>query len=419
MVNLNPLRGFRDLYPKDKGVQDYIFQKLRAVAELFGYESYDGPVIEPVEIYLEKTSKELIDKQTFQIKDKKGEVLVLRPEMTPTLARMIANKAGELTFPMKLFNLGVRFRYEAPQKGRSREFWQADFDILGSDSLLADAEILATTIKIFLNLGASEKDFVVYLNSRKFMQGKLNDLGFKEKQLKEILNVIDKKEKISQPEFEKLLQDLKLKPKEIDSLNKLLDEQVSPSSNKYFGELFAVLKTYGLDKYCEIKTSVVRGLDYYTGLVFEVRDRGEMVRTLLGGGRYDNLVSDYDKRYQIPGVGFAVSDVILEEFLKNKKLLPPIQTKKTKVLVTIFNEELVIDSVNLLNELRKNNIPSEIYMGIDVKLDKQLKYADRNNIPYVVIVGPEEVKKGVVKVKDLRSKTQEEISRERVSGFLK
>ncbi len=417
MVNLNPLKGFRDLYPKDKGVQDYIFQKLKDVAELFGYESYDGPVVEPVEIYLEKTSKELLERQTFQIKDKKGEVLILRPEMTPTLARMIANRAGELTFPMKLFNLGVRFRYEAPQKGRSREFWQADFDILGNDSLLSDVEILSSAINIFTSLGATENDFVVSINSRKFMQGKLTDLGFKDEEIKKILNVIDKKDKVDVKEFSKMLKDLKIKKSE--EVLRLLDEKVNPESNKYFEELFTLLKTYGLDKYCEVDTGVVRGLDYYTGMVFEIKDKGEIKRTLLGGGRYDNLVSDYDRRYQIPGVGFAVSDVILEEFIKDNDLLSEIVTKKTKVLVTVFNEELVIDSVNLLNELRKNNIPSEIYLGIDVKLDKQLKYADRNNIPYVVIIGPEEVKKSMVKVKNLRTKSQEEVARDKVVDFLK
>ncbi len=419
MANLNPLRGFRDLYPKDKGVQDYISQKLRGVADLFGFESYDGPVVEPLEIYTAKTSEELINRQTFKVVGQKDEEMVLRPEMTPSLARMIANKAGELTFPMKLFNLGVRFRYEAPQKGRAREFYQADFDILGNDSLLSDVEILSVAINIFLSLGGTEKDFIVGVNSRKFIQGKLNDLGFEEKQIKEVLSAIDKRDKVEKKDFDKMLKDSNLTEKQIKSVNDLLDKKVNPEDNKYFEELFALLKMYGLDKYCEIDMSVVRGLDYYTGLVFEIKDKGGMTRTLLGGGRYDNLVSDYDKRYQIPGVGFAVSDVMLEEFVKDRDLLPEIITKKTRVLVTVFNEELVIDSVNLLRDFRKNNIPSEIYLGIGVKLDKQLKYADRNQIPYAVIIGPEEVKKGVVKVKDLRSQSQEEVSKDKVVEFLK
>ena len=161
MIGLNPLKGFRDLYPKEKGVQNFVFEKIKDVARLLGYEEYDGPVVEPVGLYENKTSKELLERQTLQIKNKKGEVLVLRPEMTPSLARMVANKAQELIYPIKLFNIGLRFRYEAPQKGRTREFYQADFDILGTNSLIADAESIYTLISIFKMLQADEKDFKV------------------------------------------------------------------------------------------------------------------------------------------------------------------------------------------------------------------------------------------------------------------
>ncbi len=183
MTGLNPLKGFRDLYPQEKGVQSYLFEKIRQVANLLGYMEYDGPIVEPVELYENKTSRELLERQTFQIKNKKGEVLVLRPEMTPSLARMIANKAGQLNFPLKLYNIGARFRYEAPQKGRTREFYQADFDILGTNSIVSDAESIFTIVSIFRALGATEKDFVVYINSRVEMEKYLMDLGFKKKKI--------------------------------------------------------------------------------------------------------------------------------------------------------------------------------------------------------------------------------------------
>ena len=161
MTGLNPLKGFRDLYPEEKGVQNFIFEKIRSVARLLGYEEYDGPIVESMDLYENKSSKELLERQTFQITSKKGNSLVLRPEMTPSLARMVANKASDLTFPIKLFNIGPRFRYEAPQKGRSREFYQADFDILGTNSIVSDAESIFTVVSIFKMLQADEKDFKV------------------------------------------------------------------------------------------------------------------------------------------------------------------------------------------------------------------------------------------------------------------
>lgn len=404
--SLQPIRGFRDIYPQDMVIQYHLFGTLKKVANLMGFEPYDGPLLEPIELYLNKTSEELINRQSYQVKTKDGETLIMRPEMTPSLARMIAARAPELTFPLKLFNLGLRYRYEAPQKGRLREFIQADFDILGSESILADAEILVAAIQIMLTFGAVQNDFKVYINSRKFMEGKLGDLGIKEKNVREMLTKIDRRDKSKQ--------DL---PKEVEEL---LETKVKPEDNKYFQELFSILKNYGVDQYCEIDLSVVRGLDYYTGLVFEVKkNQTEGRSTIIGGGRYDNLVGDLNPKLKIAGVGFAVSDVILKEFITDNNLLPgDLKTKQTKCLVTVFSEDTVLDSIKILNDLRGTNIASEVYLGIDVRLDKQLKYADRNSIPYVLIVGPEEIKKGTVVIKDLRTRTQEEVSRDKVVSFL-
>lgn len=404
--SLQPIRGFRDIYPQDMAIQYYLFGTLKKVADLMGFEPYDGPLLEPISLYLNKSSEELINRQSYQVKTKDGETLIMRPEMTPSLARMVAARAAELTFPLRLFNLGLRYRYEAPQKGRLREFLQADYDILGSESILADAEIIVAAIQILLTFGAAQNDFRVYINSRRFMEGKLTDLGIKDKNIKEILTKIDRKDKSKQ--------DL---PKEVEEL---LDSKIKPEDNKYFQELFAILRNYGVDQYCEINLSVVRGLDYYTGLVFEVKkNQTEGRSTIIGGGRYDNLVSDLNPKLKVPGVGFAVSDVILREFIKEANLIPgDLKTKQTKCLVTVFSEDTVLDSIIILNDLREAGIASEVYLGIDVRLDKQLKYADRNNIPYVIIVGPEEIKKGTVVIKDLRTRTQEEISPQELIKFL-
>ena len=267
MVNVNPLKGFRDFYPKEKGVQNFVFKKIREVAKLLGYEEYDGPVVEPMELYLNKTSKELIDKQTFKIQDKNNNILVLRPEMTPTLARMVANKTQNIIFPTKLFNIGLRYRYEAPQKGREREFYQMDFDILGSDSLISDAESIYTAIKIFQVFGSSDKDFVLYINSRSEMEKCLLKLGFDKKLFGKLFKIIDKQDKINNKTFVNLLLSIEKDRTKVNALvNFLYTKRVEKS--EYFNQLFQLLKEYRIDQYCQINYNITRGLDYYTGLVF-------------------------------------------------------------------------------------------------------------------------------------------------------
>lgn len=412
-VQLQAPKGFRDLYPQDKALQNYLFEKLKAVSSLYGFENYDGPILEPIELYLGKSSKELVEEQTFKITDKKEQTLVMRPEMTPSLARMIAQRANQLIFPLKLFNLGLRFRYEAPQKGREREFYQADFDILGAENVLADAEILAVVVKILTSLGATEKDFIININSRKFIDKKLAEFGVENK--KEVMSCIDRKDKVSKESFLELLKKSGLNENQIKDLSSFLETETKPEDDPYFKKLFEILKNYGIEKYFKINTGTVRGLDYYTGLVFEAKDlSGKINRALLGGGRYDNLVSSYNPNLKIPGIGFATSDVILSEFVKCINKVPQLNSKSTKYLVTVFGEEWLNDSIKIVNELRNKNIPSEIYPDADKKLDKQLKYADRNGIPFAIILGPEEIKKNIVKVKDMKTAEQKELTVEEI-----
>jgi histidyl-tRNA synthetase len=388
MTQFKALKGFRDLYPKEKSIQSYIFQKMRETASLFGYEEYDGPVIEPINLYLEKSSKELVENQTFQVVSKKEEALVMRPEMTPTLARMVASMENQLIFPLKLVNIGLRYRYEAPQKGREREFYQADFDILGNNLSLSDAEIIATAVNLFVSFGAKKEDFVVYINSRSEMEKNLIGLGFKKEDYKALLDVIDKQDKISNEKFIEMLRIIETDQNKIDNLISFLNSAKSEDS-EYFKTLFLQLADLGVSQYCKVNYNITRGLDYYTGLVFEVKEKGEMKRSLLGGGRYDNLVTYFGGKNNIQGVGFATSDVVLWAFLKDKNLLPEICPKKTKILVTVFSPEMETDALEMTSYLRKLNIPAETFLDSTKKLDKQIKYADRNGIPFVLIMGPE------------------------------
>jgi len=408
MKQIQALRGFTDLYPREKALQQFVFSAFREVARQFGFEEYDGPIVEPVSLYANKSSEELLEKQTFQIKPRgEDDQWILRPEMTPTLARMVAAKSRELIFPLRYFNIGPRFRYEAPQKGRSREFWQADFDILGSNSVLSDAEILVSAISILKKLGFTDDEFEVKLNSRLVLQEKLMEIGVRQEQIAEVLQKIDRMDK----------SDVKLD----DSIKKLVDSPINPSEEPYFKELFAYLKEYNVDKLCSIDFKVVRGLDYYTGLVFEIKKstkgglpsgqkNGSGRITLLGGGRYANLISNFEQKSEIAGVGYAVSDTALLAYLTEKNRLPDTSSKSTEVLVTVFNKETVDASISAVTHLRSVAVAAELYPETDKKLDKQLKYADRNNIPYVLIIGPEEVKSKTYKLKNLKTKEQQNLS---------
>jgi histidyl-tRNA synthetase len=410
LINLNPQRGLRDLYPESKARQDYIFTQLKKVADLHGFLAYDGPLLEDINLYLNKSSQELIAKQTFQVIAKnKDQQLVLRPEMTPSLSRMIANKAQALTFPLKLFNWGLRYRYEAPQKGRAREFYQADFDIIGSDNLLADAEILYTVVNLFLQFGAKKQDFILYLNCRNLMEEKLRLLGIKT-DLNTLFKIIDKKEKIPPEKFPLLLAEINLNPKQISKLEAFLNNKSFLQNSPYFQSLFSLLKNYGIDQYCEINPSIVRGLDYYTGLVFEVKETAGLKRSLLGGGRYDNLIAAYNHKLTLPGIGFATSDVVLEEFLCNKNLFPANLNLQKKILVTVFTQEFLPHSIKAVAFLREKGIAAEIFLEPTKKLDKQLKWANKNNFAYALIIGPEEIKCKNYQLKNLRTRQQQVVN---------
>ncbi|MBI1863230.1 histidine--tRNA ligase [Candidatus Microgenomates bacterium] len=419
MKNLQPLRGFRDLYPEDKAVQNYIFETVRSVAALYGYSEYDGPIVEPLELYTDKTSEEILSKQAFEVMSKGQELekWILRPEMTPTLARMVASRAGELTFPLRLFNIGPRFRYEAPQKGRSREFWQTDFDLLGSSSVLADAEILLLVVEIFKKLGAGENEFIIFLNNRAEMEKNLLRIGYTEEGYNSLLPLIDRQDKISKDEF--IAELLTIDPSQ-ERAQKLVDFLYTSRTEEsvYFTELFDILKSYKIDQFFQINYNITRGLDYYTGLVFEVKSKGSLKRSLLGGGRYDNLVGQYNPKYPISGVGMSFSDVVTAEFLKDTNILPPFTKTPATVLVTTFDEQTRNISIETASKLRALGIPVELYPDSGKKLDKQLKYADKMNIPYAVIIGPNEVERGMVILKDLKNKTQKEIKVEELTSSL-
>ncbi|OGK15412.1 histidine--tRNA ligase [Candidatus Roizmanbacteria bacterium RIFCSPHIGHO2_01_FULL_39_12b] len=416
-IQLQPLKGFRQLYPEKKVIQSYVLNKAREVARLFGFEEYDGPLLEPIELYLNKSSRELVEEQSFKVNDKNNNTYLMRPEMTPTLARMVAAKYKELILPIRYFNAGLRYRYEAPQKGRDREFYQMDFDIIGSKSEISDIEILAIVATLFKSLGANKDNFVLYLNSRKILAKKLAEIGISSDQNKLVMSQVDRKEKISADEFEKLLIETNITNDQVKGVNRLLND--TKGYREEFKSILDLAKQYEIDDLIEVNPTVVRGLDYYTGIVFEAKSKGKLNRSLMGGGRYDNLVASYGATEAIGGVGFALSDSVALAFMEEFGLLPQLNPVPSQALVTMLDASATNIALKTAFRLRSSGINSEVYPDSSAKLDKQLRYADKKQIPIVVIIGPDEVKNNTITVKYMNERKQETLSVEELIQKLK
>jgi histidyl-tRNA synthetase len=290
-----------------------------------------------------------------------------------------------------------------------------DFDIIGSNSSLADIEILNVAAQIFLKLGATENDFVIYINSRELMNKQLVSYGLSPEQCQKVLSAIDKKDKVSDEAFTDMLQKAGLTEEQVSDVAGFLAD---PSKYvKQFDSLLEMAKNYGIEKYIKVNPTIVRGLDYYTGLVFEVKSKGTLGRSVLGGGRYDNLVGMFDQQLSIPGIGFATSDTIMLEFLKEIGKTPTVPRTQTQVLITVFDETVSESSMKIASHLRSGGVAVELYPDFS-KLPKQLKYANRCEIPYVIVIGPEEDAKQSLLLKDMQTGDQVEIQQSQIVSHL-
>lgn len=418
MTKLQPLKGFRDFYPEDLASRQWLFGKMREVSRLFGYQEYDGPIVEPLSLYAAKSGEELVKEQAFVFTDRDGEKLTLRPELTPTLARMVAQKQESLPKPLRWFSIGPRFRYEKPQKGRTREFYQWDVDLVGVESPEADAEVIAVACEFLKSVGLSPDEITINVNNRRFMEQKLQFLGIPKEKIAATIKAIDKKEKLSPEAWEAGLGKIGLAPLQIRDLKGILEDRDFSGESDELTDLFATLADLGVDKYVSFNPTVVRGLDYYTGTVFEARDKQGKFRAILGGGRYDNLVEAVGGQ-NLSGVGFAAGDKVIEEVLGSLGKWPKVSAVPTKVMVTVFNEGLTRASLKIARALRQAGVATELYPASQENLEKQLKYADRKGIPFVLIAGPAEVQQNLVKLKDMGLQTQADLTLEQVIDKLK
>jgi len=399
---IQPPKGFRDFLPEKSLQRNFLIEKLKTLFERFGFDPLETPTLEYAEVLLGKYGEEA-DKLIYIFEDKGGRKLGLRYDQTVPLARVVSQYQN-LPKPFKRYQIQSVFRAENPQKGRFREFIQADIDIVGEESLLAEVEIIAASLKIFKELGF--KKTKIFINDRKNFE----NLD------KKVISAIDKLEKVGE---EKVIEEIaKTKAISNDEAKAILDQIKNKKPTEAILKLFSLLKTYNLKEEEDFvfKPTLARGLDYYTGIIFEAVDDNYKGGSLGGGGRYDNLIGIFLEN-SIPACGFAFGfDRLLEAGNELNLFLK--KSTATKVLVTIFSKNFIEKSIKVAAFLREKNINTEIFLNPEKKLDKQLKYADKKGIPYVLILGEEEVKKNVVKLKDLKTGGQKEFSLEEALKIL-
>ncbi len=408
---IQPVKGAREFYPEQMSLRNFIYENARAASQSFGYQEYDGPFIESIDLYAAKSGEELVKKQSFTFQDRGGDLVTLRPELTPSLARMVAARQGELAFPLRWWSFGPFWRYEKPQKGRTREFFQWNVDMLGVNSPEADAELIAVGVSFLRRVGLPPEAASVYVNNRRLMNSAFDALGIPPEKRVDVSNLVDRRAKMEEKAWEEYALETGLSSAQLDGLKAVLSNFDLWRKDEELSRLFSALDALGAREYVKFDPNVVRGLLYYTGTVFEAFETsGSLKRAIFGGGRYDNLLADVGGQ-PLSGVGFAMGDVVMSIILEERGLLPPFVPSPAPALVTVFNETLLRESYRLAAELRRGGLNVLCYPE-PAKLPKQFKFADKMKIRVVLTLGPDEAARNQVAVKDLASGEQLVVARE-------
>lgn len=428
-LSTQPYKGTRDFYPEDKLLQSYIFNKWREVCETFGYEEYDAPVLEPTELYLAKGNEEIVQEQTYTFKDRGDRSVTMRTEMTPTVSRMVAAKRQELPYPLRWYSIPNLWRYERPQKGRLREFWQLNVDIFGIAGIEADQEIIQVADAIMLSFGAKRDMYNIRLNSRALMDYITKEyLGLDSVQSATLIRLIDKMHKLEGVEFRGLLEGIFSPSQREAGLSNKLDEILVAKSLKDLPEevtshpaavrlatLEALLVSQGI-KNASYDPTLMRGFDYYTDIVFEVFDTDPANnRSMFGGGRYDGLVGQFGVE-PVPTAGFGMGDVTFQNFLEAHDLLPNLGSVTD--LFVILIGDVYERALKVIGELREMGVK----VAVDLtgrKTDKQLKTALKKQIPYIMFIGEQELESEQFKLKNLSANSEDTHSIQRIVSIVK
>lgn len=426
-LSTQPYKGARDFYPEDKRLQKWIFARWREVAERFGYEEVDAPILEPMDLYRAKTGEEIVNEQTYNFSDRGGREVAIRPEMTPTVSRMVAGRRQELAYPARWYCIPNLWRYERPQRGRLREHWQLNVDIFGVETIDAELELIMVAAAIMQSLGAKDDMYQIRVNSRKLMDLIFSDyLELDVVQSQMMAKLFDRHGKMPEDAFYREAGGIFDKDQE-DGLKKLeglikakslADLPQTITSSKAMREvqiLFTLLKENNISN-ARFDVSLMRGFDYYTDIVFEVYDTDESnPRALFGGGRYDGLVGLFGVD-SLAVAGFGMGDVTTLDFLDTHDLLPSLASETDVYLIVIGD---ILRQANGVANLLRNE---GVNVAVDVTgrpVDKQIKAAAKNNIRFALFVGEEELSSEQFTIKDLVNGNEEKHSIERIVSLLK
>lgn len=404
-LSTDPYKGVRDFYPADWATLEAMFTRIRETLAKWGYEEYNASPLERAELYEAKTSEEIVSEQTYTFTDRGERSVTLRPEMTPTLARMVAAKRRELSFPLRWFSIGNRFRYERPQKGRLREFYQADIDLVGLPEGEADIEIVRLASELLKAFGATEKDFVIRVNSRTLLNTACEAAGLSGEGVRQYLRLLDKKSRMTPEEFLAARTAISVK----DPLS-LIDTSAIDA-------FVATLKERGVGNVV-FDAGITRGFDYYTGMIFEVFDTNPgNPRSLFGGGRYDGLVALFGGD-PVPAVGFALGDVTLADFLETHSLMPSGSGGRPQLYLGTPSVEDISAAQAFADTLRTEGVRVFVNLS-DRTLGDQVKDAVKRGIPYFIAYGTDEVASGTPRLKTLATGEEDSLSVTELSARLR
>ena len=417
-LSSQPYKGTRDYYPEQKRLQNYIFSTWRTVVERFGYEEYGSPILEPLDIYAAKSGQELVNDQTYAFSDRGGRTVAIRPEMTPTISRMVAARRQELAYPARLYSIANFMRYERPQRGREREFWQLNVDLFGVDTTHADIEIITIADAILKEFGAGKDDYVIRVNNRTFINYMMAQyLGLDVVAAGQMTKLFDRRGKITEQDFDEQAalilgneSDERIaKIKQIIDARSIDDLPVALQQSSSLDEVKTVLD--GIAKQgvtaAVFDATLMRGLDYYTGTVFEAFDtHPDNNRSLFGGGRYDGLVGMFGAE-PLSAVGMAPGNTMFENFLAVHNLLPA-DASRTQVYVVVIGDALE-GAYGVAQKLRHAGITTEVDIS-ERKFDKQLKTGLKKNIPNILFVGQSEIAEGRYTLKNLENSDEEKLT---------
>ena len=415
-LSKSPYKGTRDFFPEQMRLRNYIFSKMAEVSELYAYEPYDGPMVEELDLYRAKSGEELINDQVYKFIDRGDREVAIRPEMTPTVARMVAQIHREVAKPLRWYSFPNLMRYEKPQKGRLREFWQYNADIFGAPEGLGEVEIIQVAVAIMQSFGANSSHFEILINDRRFVDSVFTEvLSCDDGQKTRLYRLVDKSTKIP---MEKVLEEALVilqDPQKVTVFQKYLNtksftevKEWLTHSQSTLPAFLGRLETLGLEEFVKFDPTIVRGLDYYTGVVFEIFDKHpDNRRAVAGGGAFANLLAIFGEQ-PLPGVGFGMGEVTLTDFLKTHQLLPDLSKQNIDILIAHTDETSEAHVFALAHHLRSKQIKVEVFLG-EAKPKKIFSYTDKKQPTFVVMMNAEEIA-SELQFKNLKTKEVHKLS---------